>query len=150
MGSKITIRLPLTLAIIDGFLVQVGNTKYIIPLDNIKECIELSKDEEKEMGSNEFINLRGEMLPLLNVRKILNEDESQSKRKNIVIVYFGNKVVGLLVDELHGEYQTVIKSLGEVFQHLPGISGGSILGSGEIALIFDIPRLIELKSRVVA
>ena len=148
-GSKITIRLPLTLAIIDGFLVQVGNTKYIIPLENIKECIELSQDEENEMGQNEFINLRGEMLPLLNVRKILNEDESQSKRKNIVIVYFGKKVIGLLVDELLGEHQTVIKSLGEVFQNLPGISGGSILGSGEIALIFDIPRLIEFKSREV-
>ena len=146
-GSKITIRLPLTLAIIDGFLVQVGTTKYIIPLENIKECVELSEEEEANMGSNEFINLRGEMLPLLNVRKILHEEESVSRRKNIVIVYFGNKYVGLLVDELLGEYQTVIKSLGEVFQYLPGISGGSILGSGEIALIFDIPRLIELKSR---
>jgi len=144
-GSKITIRLPLTLAIIDGFLVQVGSTKYIIPLDNIKECIELSKKEELEMGENEFINLRGEMLPLLNVRRILKEDKSVYKRKNIVIVYFGNKTVGLIVDELLGEYQTVIKSLGDVFKNLNGISGGSILGSGEIALIFDIPRLIGLK-----
>ncbi len=148
-GSKITIRLPLTLAIIDGFLVQVGETKYIIPLENIKECIELTPKEEQNMGDNEFINLRGEMLPLLNVRTLLNEKESLTKRKNIVIVYFGKKSVGLLVDELLGEYQTVIKSLGEVFDNLVGVSGGSILGSGEIALIFDIPRLIELKSRVV-
>jgi len=147
-GSKITIRLPLTLAIIDGFLVQVGDTKYIIPLENIKECIELTPKEEATMGDNEFINLRGEMLPLLNIREILGENESISRRKNIVIVYFGKKSVGLLVDELLGEYQTVIKSLGEVFDKLSGISGGSILGSGEIALIFDIPRLIELKSRV--
>ncbi|MDF1884060.1 chemotaxis protein CheA [Sulfurimonas sp. SAG-AH-194-C21] len=147
-GSKIIIRLPLTLAIIDGFLVQVGNTKYIIPLENIKECIELSKTQETEMGSNEFINLRGEMLPLIDVRKILHEDKSIYKRTNIVIVYFGNKTVGLIVDELLGEYQTVIKSLGEVFHKISGISGGSILGSGEIALIFDIPRLIELKSRL--
>lgn len=145
LGSKITVRLPLTLAIIDGFLVQVGLTKYIIPLDNIKECIELTEEEQKSMGENEFVDLRGEMLPLLNIRKILNEEESVSKRQNIVIVYFGSKVVGLLVDELLGEYQTVIKSLGEVFDNLPGISGGSILGSGEIALIFDIARLIELK-----
>ena len=99
------------------------------------------------MGANEFINLRGEMLPLLNVREILHEDESMSRRKNIVIVYFGNKYVGLLVDELLGEYQTVIKSLGDIFHNLPGISGGSILGSGEIALIFDIPRLVSLKNR---
>ncbi len=148
VGSKITIRLPLTLAIIDGFLVQVGLTKYIIPLENIKECIELTKEEEAQMGTNEFINLRGEMLPLLNIRDVLHEEESISNRKNIVIVYFGNKYVGLIVDELLGEYQTVIKSLGEVFVNLPGISGGSILGSGEIALIFDVPRLIELKNRV--
>jgi two-component system chemotaxis sensor kinase CheA len=147
-GSKITIRLPLTLAIIDGFLVQVGETKYIIPLENIKECIELTQKEEQNMGDNEFINLRGEMLPLLNVRELLAEKESLTKRKNIVIVYFGKKSVGLLVDELLGEYQTVIKSLGDVFANLVGVSGGSILGSGEIALIFDIPRLIELKSRV--
>ena len=146
-GSKITIRLPLTLAIIDGFLVQVGVTKYIIPLENIKECVELSEEDEANMGANEFINLRGEMLPLLNVREILHEDESMSKRKNIVIVYFGNKYVGLLVDELLGEYQTVIKSLGDIFHNLPGISGGSILGSGEIALIFDIPRLVSLRNR---
>ena len=146
-GSKITVRLPLTLAIIDGFLVQVGKTKYIIPLENIKECIELTTSEEESMGENEFINLRGEMLPLLNVRELLDEESSQTKRKNIVIVYFGNRSVGLLVDELLGEYQTVIKSLGMVFNKLNGISGGSILGSGEIALIFDIPRLIEMKSR---
>ena len=148
-GSKITIRLPLTLAIIDGFLVQIGATKYIIPLENIKECIELTKDEEAKMEGNEFINLRGEMLPLLNVREILKEKPSLTRRKNIVIVYFGKKSVGLLVDELLGEYQTVIKSLGNVFDNLAGVSGGSILGSGEIALIFDIPRLIELKNRAV-
>ncbi len=144
-GSKITIRLPLTLAIIDGFLVQVGTTKYIIPLENIKECIELTETQELEMGENEFINLRGEMLPLLDIRELLQEDGSLTSRKNIVIVYFGNRSVGLLVDELLDEYQTVIKSLGSVFHNLSGISGGSILGSGEIALIFDIPRLIEME-----
>ncbi|PHR54082.1 MAG: chemotaxis protein CheA [Arcobacter sp.] len=144
-GSKITIRLPLTLAIIDGFLVQIGNTKFIIPLESIQECIELTAEEHDEMAGNEFINLRGEMLPLLDVRNLLKESPSHSDRQNIVIVYFGNKMVGLLVDELLGEHQTVIKSLGDVFKHLPVISGGSILGSGEIALIFDIARLIEYK-----
>ena len=97
------------------------------------------------MHGNEFINLRGEMLPLLDVRQILKEAPSHTRRKNIVIVYFGRKMVGLLVDELLGEHQTVIKSLGDVFKNLPAISGGSILGSGEIALIFDIARLIEFK-----
>ena len=144
-GSKITIRLPLTLAIIDGFLVQIGNTKYIIPLESIQECIELTKKEQDGMHGNEFINLRGDMLPILDLRDVLNEAPSISKRQNIVIVYFGNKMIGLLVDELLGEYQTVIKPLGDVFVNVPGISGGSILGSGEIALIFDIARLIEYR-----
>lgn len=145
-GSKITIRLPLTLAVIEGFLVQVGDTKYIIPLENIKECIELTAKEKESLNGNEFINVRGEMLPLLDIRTVLDENESITTRQNIVIVYFGKKIIGLLVDELLGEHQTVIKSLGEVFEHLPGISGGSILGSGEIALIFDIARLIELRN----
>lgn len=144
-GSKIIIRLPLTLAVIEGFLVQVGDTKYIIPLENIKECIELTQKEQEGLNGNEFMNIRGEMLPLLDVRTILDENKSATTRQNIVIVYFGKKIVGLLVDELLGEHQTVIKSLGEVFKNLPGISGGSILGSGEIALIFDIARLIELR-----
>jgi two-component system, chemotaxis family, sensor kinase CheA len=144
-GSKITIRLPLTLAIIDGFLVQVGQTKYIIPLESIQECIELTQKEQKNMKGNEFINLRGEMLPIMDVRAVLNEEPSSSRRQNIVIVHFGDKMIGLLVDELLGEHQTVIKSLGEVFANVPGISGGSILGSGEVALIFDIARLIEYK-----
>ena len=144
-GSKITIRLPLTLAVIDGFLVKVGDTKYIIPLESIQECIELTKEDENKMQGNEFINLRGEMLPLMDIRTLLKEKESQSKRKNIVIVHFGAKMVGLLVDELLGEHQTVIKPLGDVFENVLGISGGSILGSGEIALIFDIARLIEYK-----
>jgi len=144
-GSKITIRLPLTLAVIDGFLVKVGETKYIIPLESIQECIELTKEDEDKMQGNEFINLRGEMLPLMDVRTVLSEKPSLSKRQNIVIVHFGAKMVGLLVDELLGEHQTVIKPLGDVFTNVLGISGGSILGSGEIALIFDIARLIEYK-----
>ena len=145
-GSKITIRLPLTLAIIDGFLVQVGDTKYIIPLESIQECKELTPKEQESMRGNEFINLRGEMLPIMDVRTVLKEEPSHSNRQNIVIVYFGDKSIGLLVDELLGEHQTVIKSLGTVFDNVPGISGGSILGSGEIALIFDIARLIEYQT----
>ena len=144
-GSKITIRLPLTLASIDGFLVQVGHTKYIIPLESIQECIELTQEELEGMKGNEFINLRGDMLPLMDVRVVLNEEKSESARKNIVIVRFGEKIVGLLVDELLGEHQTVIKPLGDAFVNVTGISGGSILGSGEVALIFDIARLIEYK-----
>jgi len=144
-GSLFTIRLPLTLAIIDGFLIQSGNTKYIIPLEMIQECIELDNHYKKEMGDNEFINLRDSMLPLLDVRSYFDEHERQSKRENIVVVRYGEHKIGMVVDELFGEFQTVIKPLGEVFSNVVGISGGTILGSGEIALIFDIPKLMEHK-----
>ena len=148
-GSTFTIRLPLTLAIIDGFLIQSGNTKYIIPLEMIQECIELDEHYKKEMDGNEFINLRNSMLPLLDIRDYFNEAASQSKRENVVVVRYGDYKVGMRVDELFGEFQTVIKPLGEVFSNVPGISGGTILGSGEIALIFDIPKLMEHKIREI-
>ena len=148
-GSTFTIRLPLTLAIIDGFLIQSGNTKYIIPLEMIQECIELDDHYKKEMDGNEFINLRNSMLPLLDIREYFSEAASQSKRENVVVVRYGDYKVGMMVDELFGEFQTVIKPLGEVFSNVPGISGGTILGSGEIALIFDIPKLMEHKIREI-
>ena len=146
-GSLFTVRLPLTLAIIDGFLIQSGMTKYIIPLEMIQECIELSKEYKEKMHGNEFINLRDSILPLLSIREYFNEEESQADRDNIVVVRYGEYKIGLQVDELYGEFQTVIKPLGEVFENVAGISGGTILGSGEIALIFDIPKLMEQKIR---
>jgi len=148
-GSVFTIRLPLTLAIIDGFLIQSGDTKYIIPLEMIQECIELDSHYKKQMSGNEFINLRDSMLPLLDVRTYFNEGKSQSERENVVVVRYGDYKIGMMVDELFGEFQTVIKPLGEVFSKLGGISGGTILGSGEIALIFDIPKLMEQKIREI-
>ena len=145
LGTLMTIRLPLTLAIIDGFLVQVGNKKYIIPLDMIQECVELTKKQRKKMCGNDYITLRKQILPILDVRKYFEEDKSKNQRENIVVVKYGNSKIGLLVDELFGEVQTVIKPLGELFENIIGISGSTILGTGEIALIFDIPKLIEYK-----
>ncbi|MCX6073314.1 MAG: chemotaxis protein CheA [Campylobacterales bacterium] len=144
-GSTFTIRLPLTLAIIDGFLIQSGDTKYIIPLEMIQECIELSPAYKKQMKGNHFINLRDSILPLLDIRTYFDESESKSQRENVVVIRYGEYKMGLQVDELYGEFQTVIKPLGEVFRNVPGISGGTVLGSGEIALIFDIPKLMEYK-----
>ncbi|MDQ7061661.1 MAG: chemotaxis protein CheA [Sulfurimonas sp.] len=148
-GSLFTIRLPLTLAIIDGFLIQCGNTKYIIPLEMIQECIELDARYKKEMDGNEFINLRDSMLPLLDLRKLYNEAPRKSERENIVVVRYGDYKIGMMVDELFGEFQTVIKPLGSVFSNVAGVSGGTILGSGEIALIFDIPKLMEQKIKEI-
>jgi two-component system chemotaxis sensor kinase CheA len=140
-GSKITVRLPLTLAIIDGFLTQVGDTKYIIPLEMIQECIELTSEHKAKMKDNEFINLRGTILPLLDSSEYFETKNIKADRENIIIINAGSQRAGLIVNELYGEFQTVIKPLGDVFEKVHFISGGTILGSGEVALILDIPML---------
>jgi len=101
------------------------------------------------MKGNDFINLRGEILPILDVKSYLNsgQEEEEDQRENVVVVRYANKVIGLQVDELYGEHQTVIKPLGDIFQNVEGVSGGSILGTGEVSLIFDIPKLIEHRVR---
>jgi len=143
VGTKITIRLPLTLAIIDGFLVQSGQTKYIVPLEMIQECIKLTSLYRKKMNNNMFINLRGKILPLIDSHDSFETRRNVNQKENIVVVNVMNKRVGLIVNELHGEFQTVIKPLGDVFRQMPWVSGGTILGDGEIALILDIPMLIR-------
>ncbi|MCU7836796.1 MAG: chemotaxis protein CheA [gamma proteobacterium symbiont of Taylorina sp.] len=142
-GSKITVCLPLTLAIIDGFLVQSGDTKFIIPLEMIQECIELTSENRSNMKNNEFINLRGSILPLLDIGDYFDINRVDYERENIIIVNSGNQIAGLIVHELHGEFQTVIKPLGEVFEKISWISGGTILGNGEVALILDVPMLLS-------
>ena len=148
IGTTMTIRLPLTLAIIDGFMTKVGDQFYIIPLEMIIECVELNSYHKKEIEENNYINLRGSILPLLDLRIFFNATEGTNKRKNIVIVTFGGNTLGLLVDELHGEFQTVLKPLGKIFRNVKGVGGSTILGSGQVAMILDIPMLMQsLKNR---
>jgi len=143
VGSKIVIRMPLTLAIIDGFLVGVGHSSYVIPLDMVFECVELSDAERIEARKQNYINLRDEVLPLMRLRESFNIKGECGGRENIVVVQCGGLKAGLIVDELRGEFQTVIKPLGRIFQGLKGISGSTILGSGEVAVILDVPGLVK-------
>mgnify|MGYP000627348770 FL=1 len=138
-----TIRLPLTLAIIDGFLVQTANNVYVVPLDMVVECIELNERESGDTLSHDFINLRGEVLPYINLKDHFELTGAPVKRQNIVVVQNGNQKAGLVVDTLIGEFQTVIKPLGRVFSNIRGIGGFTILGTGEVALILDIPRMLQ-------
>ncbi len=142
-GTIISIRLPLTLAIIDGFIVTVGDAKYVIPLDMVTEAVEV-KDIEKnsERGGN-FISLRGELLPYLRLNTFFREKNMGREQENVIVVTYGQQKAGLVVDDLLGESQTVIKPLGKIFDQLHGISGATIMGNGDVALILDIPRLIE-------
>ena len=143
VGTTIKIRLPLTLAIIDGFLLGVGSAAYVVPLDMVMECIELSEAERRESRERNYINLRGTVLPFIRLREHFREQGQAGRRENIVVVQYAGQKAGLVVDELLGEFQTVIKSLGKLFGNLKGISGSTILGTGEVALILDVPSLIQ-------
>ncbi|MFZ4535913.1 chemotaxis protein CheA [Propionivibrio sp.] len=142
-GATFTIRLPLTLAIIDGFLVGVDKASYVIPLDTVVECIEL-----KNLPTDRnFLNLRGEALPFVRLRELFEVEGEPPPRENIVVVQFAGKRAGIVVDQLMGEFQTVIKPLGAMFRHLRGIGGSTILGSGEVALILDVAALVHAVSQ---
>lgn len=143
VGTTVQIRLPLTLAIIDGFMVGLGAARYVLPLDVVVECMELSDAHRVAVSEQGFINVRGEVLPVLRLRDAFSINEGEARRENVVVVRFGQLKAGLVVDELLGELQTVIKPLGKLFSYLQGISGSTILGSGEVALILDVPGLIK-------
>lgn len=139
-GSLLRLRLPLTLSIIDGFAVGVGASSYVIPLDAVVECIEYSEEHSK---NGNYVNLRGEILPFINLRQRFKESHIDVKQRNIVVVQSGEQKAGFVVDQLQGELQTVIKPLSKIFSRLSGISGSTILGSGDVAMILDVPALIR-------
>lgn len=148
LGTTMRIRLPLTLAIIDGFLVGVGDASYVIPLDMVVECIELTQQDREAAQENDrnYLNLRGEVLPYLRLRDLFKVEGDSSRRENIVVVQYSGYKAGLVVDSLMGEFQTVIKPLGKMFSQVKGVGGFTILGSGEVALIMDVPRLMKQAS----
>ena len=147
-GTTVEIRLPLTLAIIDGFLVRVGRSHLVLPLDVVAECINTdSLREPFEGASTGFMPLRGSVLPVVFLRNLFKLRGPQGARQSIIVVRSGGRQAGIVVDALAGEYQTVIKPLGRMFRHLKGISGSTILGSGEVALILDIAALVGLAAQ---
>lgn len=144
LGATFQLRLPLTLAIIDGFMVRVGDAHFVIPLDMVNECIEYPANLFSYGQKADYLNLRSEVLPFLYLHQIFDLSYNPGDKRSIVVVRYGNLRAGLVVDQLLGEFQTVIKPLGKLFQFMQGISGSSILGSGDIALILDVPKLIQL------
>jgi two-component system, chemotaxis family, sensor kinase CheA len=145
-GTTVTLRFPLTLAIIEGFRVSVAGEVYILPLDSVIECIELPAGSAT--GRTGVVSLRGRPLPYLRLREHFAVGGVASARESVVVVEHAGSSVGLAVDALLGESQTVIKPLGRMFQRVRGICGSAILGDGRVALILDVPGLLRDVSRL--
>lgn len=142
-GTTVRIRLPLTLAMIDGLLVEAAGSSYVIPLGMVRECMELVPGERDALRARGHVDLRGEVLPLVFLRDHFELHGEPPRRENIVVIRAHGLKAGLVVDHLMGEYQTVIKPLGALFGGVRGISGSSVLGSGVVALILDVPALLK-------
>ncbi|GEO79889.1 chemotaxis protein CheA [Pararhodospirillum oryzae] len=143
-GTTITLKLPLTLAIIDGLLVRVGKGLYVLPLSTVEECVELSDDARKDQRGCDFLNIRGALVPFLRLRERFKVSTPPDPFQKVVVVSSGTSRVGLVVDQVVGQHQTVIKSLGKLMADVREFSGATILGDGTVALIMDVPRLIEM------
>jgi two-component system, chemotaxis family, sensor kinase CheA len=141
-GSTITIRLPLTLAIIEGFSVRVGSETFIVPLEHVTECTELPA-EQRSPEAGGILSLRGSALPYVRLRRVFSLSGETPKRENIVVVKINEFHAGIAVDELLGGMQTVVKPLGRAFRSVPGIAGSTVLGDGRIGLILDVPSLLR-------
>ncbi|MDR3042978.1 MAG: chemotaxis protein CheA [Desulfovibrio sp.] len=142
-GTTLTIRLPLTLAIIDGLQVLVGGESYVIPLNHVEECAEHATPSAAD-GRQRIINLRGEIVPYIRLRELFASSGPAPAIEQVVVVDAQGSRFGLVVDCVVGEHQTVIKSLGRIYKDVPGISGATIKGDGSMALILDVPGLVQL------
>lgn len=144
-GTSFIIRLPLTLAIIQALLVEVSKEIYAVPLSSVVETLLVKGSDIKTVGGLPMVQLRGNTLPLISLRQKFDLPESQKTQDEVfvVVVGLGDKTIGLIVDELHGQEEIVIKTLGEYLGGLPGIAGATILGDGKVTLILDIGSLIQ-------
>ena len=136
-GTAIVMSIPLTLAIIDGLLVRIGGERFVVPLSNVEECIEYRRGREDDG----VVANRGTLLPVIDLRREFGIAADRPEIEQAVVVETGIGTVGFVVDAVIGDHQTVIKNLGQVYQHVEGVSGATILGDGDVALILDVQRL---------
>lgn len=141
-GSSMTLRLPLTLAIIDGMLVRVGNGRFTIPLAAVEECVELPEGIEANARGRNFLDIRGSLVPFLRLREVFGTTAPADPHQKVVIVSSGEGRVGLVVDQIIGNNQTVIKQLSKLHSSIKSFSGATILGDGTVALILDTSHLV--------
>jgi two-component system chemotaxis sensor kinase CheA len=142
-GLTVTLRLPLTLAIIDGLLVRVGSAHFVLPLANSLECVELTRADMEEAHGNHLANVRGDLIPYVRLREHFGLFTPEPEAERILVVETDDGQFGLVVDEVLGNYQTVIKNLGRLYRDVQIVSGATILGNGTVALILDPNRLLQ-------
>ena len=151
-GTAITIKIPLTLVIIEGLTIGVGGEVYIIPISSVVESLRPSQSQVRTVEERgEVVNVRGEYLPIIRLQKALKlaSGKSEPWQAIVIVVQQDGKKFCLLADEILGQQQVVIKHLGTALPKVPGIAGGTILGDGRVALVFDIPALVETASRSI-
>jgi two-component system chemotaxis sensor kinase CheA len=141
-GTTITLRLPLTLAIIDGLLVAIGNEFFIIPLGVVVECVDLTDDDIKHAHGRHLIKVREEIIPYIHLGRHFGLTGERPPTEQVVITELGGSRIGFVVDKVVGQHQTVIKNLGRMLKEIDGVSGATIMGDGTVALILDVNRLV--------
>jgi len=142
-GLTVTLRLPLTLAIIDGLLVRVGDTHFVLPLANSLECVELTRQDILDAHGKHLANVRGELIPYIRLSEYFQMETARPEREQIMVVETELGRYGFVVDQVLGDHQTVIKNLGRLYRNVQVVSGATILGNGTVALIVDPHRLVQ-------
>jgi len=142
LGAAVALRIPLTLAIIDGLLVRVGGGRYVIPLSSVEECVELTTEQDLRSQGRSFLTLRDQLVPFIRLRELFATGTAPDRYQKIVVVSTGSERVGLVVDQILGDHQTVIKPLSRFHAGIGTFSGATILGDGGVALILDVPHLV--------
>ena len=148
VGTTITLKLPLTLAIIDGLLVQIGETDFVMPLSSVEECVELRRERVEKSNGRHMIRLRGGIVPYIRLRDLFSVEDGAPQIEQIIVAEVDGDRVGFVVDRVIGKHQTVIKSLGRIYRDLEGVSGATILGDGTVALILELSRLVGLEEQI--
>lgn len=143
VGTQVTLKIPLTLAIIDGLLVRVHRNYYVVPVSMVEECLELTSLEIRKAHGRDTIAIRGSLTPYLRLRSYFRLAGEAPEIEQIVICKVEEHLFGLVVDQVIGKYQTVIKNLGIIYRKVTGISGATVLGDGTVALILDVDRLMR-------
>ncbi|MCP3890390.1 MAG: chemotaxis protein CheA [Desulfobulbaceae bacterium] len=142
-GTTVSLKIPLTLAIIEGLLTRVGDECYVLPLSAVEECVELETEEAGASRGRNLAHIRGELIPYVHLRRHFKIHGERAAIEQIVVTHVDGQRIGFVVDEVIGQHQTVIKNLGHMYRNVKEISGATILGDGTLALILDVPSLVQ-------